>query len=58
MSEFTAAELELLQRIVSERVHKEKAKQQWGRVPKKYGDLQQKLAALASETTQHEGHTQ
>lgn len=43
---FTTSELALLERIVADRVHKEKAKQRWGRAPKKYADLQQKLAAM------------
>ncbi|WIA95780.1 hypothetical protein [Curtobacterium sp. MCBA15_004] len=41
--ELTSNDLILLERIVAERVDKEKAKQRWGRVPKKYDDLLRKL---------------
>lgn len=41
--ELTRSDLEFLERIVADRVQKEKAKQRWGRVPKKYDDLRRKL---------------
>lgn len=48
--ELTRDDVVFLERIVADRLRKEKAKQRFGRVPKKYDDIWRKLNAMLGKT--------